>query len=125
MEQTERTATTGLRRYGPGKFDTMLDAYVYDLSLNGCDEETGESETTGWYGLLRGLLIDEPFLECTLTAAEVDYVRAHAAGAIVSEDSQGFVHVEYFDTAIALDRAWQECVDATSTEDDESDEEEN
>jgi hypothetical protein len=38
----------GIRPYGPGKFDTMLDAYVYDVSLDGgCDDEVGSVEENG------------------------------------------------------------------------------
>lgn len=36
--------TDGIRPYGPGKFDTILDAYVYSVSCDGgCDDECGDS----------------------------------------------------------------------------------
>lgn len=127
MEQGQGTGRYGLRRYGAGKFNTMLDAYVYELSLAGCDDQTGDVESTGWYGLLRGFDVDGAFSDVAgtaqLTADEVRYLRQHRAGAIVSADSQGFVHVEYFTSTRALDTAWQECLDITSTAD-ESDESE-
>lgn len=44
---------TGIRSYGPGKFDTILDAYVYDVSLNGADDECGESDSFGWFGMMK------------------------------------------------------------------------
>ena len=32
----------GIRRYGPGKFNTLIDSLVYDLDLSGAgDRETG------------------------------------------------------------------------------------
>lgn len=97
----------GIRPYGPGKFDTIVDSYVYDLSLNGCDEETGEAETTGWYGRINGpfKLSEEPFDQVDLTWEEKHLIST-TAGCIISEDSQGFVSVEYFDSAAELEGAW-------------------
>ena len=103
--------TDEIRPYGPGKFDTMLDAYVYELSLHGCDDEQGSvSETGVWYGLFRGFTVGGPFSgvpPARLNSAELDILRS-SAGCILSEDSQGFVSVEYFDTTAKLDDAWAE-----------------
>lgn len=102
----------GIRNYGPGKFDTMLDAYVYKLSLHGCDDECGESDTTGWHGILRGIQVDGAFCDVGASADvnedEKQFLREHSAGAIVSEDSQGFVTVEYFDNEDKREKAWSE-----------------
>ena len=101
-----------IRPYGTGKFDTMLDAYVYAVSLDGgTDAECGSVHETGhWYGLMRhGHTIfrdHDPFQE-PLNDAERDLLLS-SAGCILSEDSQGFVSVEYFDTAAELDDAWAE-----------------
>jgi hypothetical protein len=100
---------TGIRPYGPGKFSTIVDAYVYDVLLDGgCDDECGESEAGGWFGLMRhghSIFRDhDPMLE-TLTEAEAELIKG-CAGVIVSEDSQGFVSVEYFDTTEALEAEW-------------------
>ena len=106
-----------LRPYGPGKFDTRLDAYIYDLSMNGCDDETGETETTGWYGLLRGLAVDGGMADVSpaadLTRGERAYLRKHKAGAILSADAQGFVSVAYFASTRAMEKAWRACLAAT------------
>jgi hypothetical protein len=100
----------GIRAYGPGKFNTILDAYVYAVSLEGgCNDETGDvSETGRWYGLMRsGRSIfrnHDPML-AALNEAEHEMLTS-SAGVILSEDSQGFVSVDYYDTPKELDAAW-------------------
>ena len=107
--------TETIRSYGHGKFDTILDEYVYQVSLNGgCDEESGSVDETGrWYGLMRnGRTIfrdHDPMLE-TLNAVEQDQLTS-CAGVILSEDSQGFVDVAYYDTKEELDRVWAQVLE--------------
>lgn len=99
--------TGGIRSYGPGKFDTVLDSHFWAMSLDGPDEEVGDSSIGVYYCLLHS-----PF-EVTaldLTPAEVELVKS-SVGVIMSEDGQGFVHAEYFDNQAALDKAWRECMD--------------
>lgn len=111
-EFTENTTMTdGIRPYGPGKFNTILDAYVYDVSMDGAEVECGSVDENGvWYGVMRhGHTIfkdGDPSLE-ELTPAERDLLM-HCAGVILSENDQGFVSVEYFDTMEELDAAWAE-----------------
>src|SRR5262245_13454359 len=99
-----------IRPYGPGKFDTVLDSYVYSVSLDGgCDSECGSVDETGrWCGLMRhGSTIfrdHDPMLE-TLNSEEQEKLTG-CAGVILSEDSQGFVSVDYFETQAELDAAW-------------------
>lgn len=113
-----------LRRYGPGKFTLMIDAYVYDLSLDGPSDECGQADTTGWYGLMEGALYDlnAPVHTADLTEDERTFL-ASVTGAIVSENSQGFVYVEYYETAEALRTAWEaitaEVAEAEADEDDD------
>ncbi len=83
-------------RYGPGKFEgtgnySNVAQYLYSLSLDSSlDEDLGESESFGWYGKFAGKIKGRgPFY------------------AIVSEDSQGFFDVTYYDTQDALDAAWK------------------
>lgn len=107
----------GIRTYGPGKFSTILDSYVYDVTLDGgCDEETGSTDTGYWYGLMRnGRTIfrdHDPLLE-TLNDAEQAQLT-ECAGVIVSEDSQGFVYVHYYATAKQLDADWANALAETS-----------
>lgn len=100
--------TDDLRPYGPGKFNLVIDAYVYDLLLDGCDDDCGDvSEHGVWYGRLNGpVKLDGPFAD--LTPGERSLLTT-MAGCIVSEDSQGFVTVEYFTSKRALAAAWKDC----------------
>ncbi len=99
-----------IRPYGPGKFSTILDAYVYSVSLDGgCDEELGDvSENGAWYGLMRhGRTIfrdHDPMLE-SLNETEQEQLTS-SAGVIVTESSQGFVYVDYYDTDEDLNADW-------------------
>lgn len=104
-----------IRPYGPGKFSTILDAYVYDVSCSGgTEDEAGTTETGRWYGIMRGgrsIFKDhDPFLE-SLNDAERNQLES-CAGVIISEDSQGFVDVDYYDTAEQLESAWAEIEEA-------------
>ena len=98
---------------GPGKFDSDLDELIWGISLDGgADEEAGESETTGWYGLMRdGAGILQSILDRgeTVTKAEAALLK-RAAGVILSEDSQGFVSVDIVQKKRTLDRRWNEIV---------------
>ena len=103
----------GVRPYGPGKFSTVLDSYVYSVSLDGgCDEEEGDSDAGIWYGLMRnGRTIfkdHDPFLE-TLNSAEQEQLMS-CAGVILYQDSNGFVGVTYYDTNKELNKAWADVV---------------
>ena len=119
---TNKTEST-IRPYGPGKFDTILDSYVYDVSVGpGCDDETGDVQECGrWYGLMRhgrSIFQDhDPNLE-PLNDAEREMLTS-CSGVIVSEDSQGFVSVEYFDTDEELSTAWDACIAETTQEEEE------
>ena len=115
--------TDTIRSYGPGKFDTILDSYVYDVSLDGgLDEELGDANGGGRYGLMRdGKTIfrdNDPFLE-TLNDAERELLES-SAGVIISEDSQGFVGVGYYETEAELDAAWA-AIEADFEDEDEAD----
>ena len=109
------TADT-IRPYGPGKFDTIVDSHVYALSLAGCDDECGSVQENGvWYGLFKGpFKLDGSFVDLVpearrgLTRAERKLLTT-CAGCILAEDTQGFVTVEYFDSAFKLARAWEAC----------------
>jgi hypothetical protein len=121
-QKRDRIVAAELRPYGPGKFSTVLDSYVYGVSLDGgTDDELGSvSENGHWYGLMRhghSIFKDhDPLLE-TLTESEGEYLKS-CAGAILSEDSQGFVYVEYFATMAELDAKWAE-IEIETAHDDE------
>lgn len=103
------TMKSGIRPYGPGKFNTILDQYVYSVSLyGGADEEESYGDGSGWYGLMRhgrSIFRDhDPMLE-TLNVDEQELLTS-SAGVILYEDSNGFVYVTYYDTDSQLDAAW-------------------
>lgn len=102
-----------IRSYAPGtKFSTVLDEYVWNVSLEGgCDAEIGSVTENGhWYGLMRdghSIFRDhDPFCE-PLNEAEREQLK-NSAGVILTEDSYGFVRIEYFDEEAALNAAWSE-----------------
>jgi hypothetical protein len=66
----------------PGKFEACgpVGEALYELSLDGCDDEFGSVDEGGWYGLI------------------LDTGLACASYAILSEDSQGFVEYGAYDT---------------------------
>lgn len=90
----------GLRKRGPGKFSTELDAYLYEVSLSGCDMEDSD-EGWGWVGLLKGpsftYFIDGDPLQERLTEEERNYLSENADGGVVlRETTDGFVFVSYY-----------------------------
>ena len=102
----------GIRPYGLGKFNTILDSYVYRVSLDGgCDEESN-SDAGIWYGIMRnGRTIfrdHDPLLEM-LTPEEQEKLTS-SAGVILHEDSNGFVYVDYYATKEELETAWSDVV---------------
>lgn len=114
--------TTGIRPYGPGKFNTILDQYVYTVSLDGgADEEESSGNGDGWYGIMRhGYTIfrdHDPMLE-SLNEDEQEQLTS-SAGVILREDSQGFVYVTYYDTKEELEADWAEIVAAFATDEEE------
>jgi len=102
-----------IRPYGPGKFDTILDSYVYSVSLDGTDMECGSVDETGrWYGAIIGGLDlshadkrDNAYFD--LNSVEREELRT-CAGVILTECSQGFVSVEYYETEEKLREVWAE-----------------
>lgn len=115
----------GIRPYGPGKFDTMIDAYVYALTLNGgCDDETSDSRDGyggTWYGRmsLQGGQAGYACADSADLTADEWTLLLNTAGVVVSEDSQGFVSVEYCDTTDELNDMWARVVSVCSEGDDD------
>jgi hypothetical protein len=99
----------GIRLYGPGKFYTILDSYVYQLEP---DETESYEDGGGWYGLFRGP-IDPDSLELDegdiLTAAERE-ACLNTVGVVLWERSDGIVESSWNDDADELEKAWSELV---------------
>jgi hypothetical protein len=87
--------------YGqPGKFEgePLLTEVLWIVVLEGgADEELGESESFGSYALLTGL-----------DGSELGGDIGDTKAAILSENSQGFVSGEYYDSAEEAREAWEE-----------------
>lgn len=92
-----------LRKCGPGKFDLVIDAFIYQLSIGRYNEDR-EPEGDVWAGLIRNPdnhITDD----ADLTEEEKVFLRAQV-GCIITEDCEGFVCVEYFKDKGELDQAW-------------------
>lgn len=105
----------GIRRYGPGKFNTILDSYVYELSLDGGSDDCGD---VGEIGIIYSRLelgseaLDAIKAEAvedgdTLTSEEETLIK-DSFGAILTENDQGFVSVDYIKTKKEYDKDWKE-----------------
>jgi len=85
-------------RLGPGKFSDTVDEWLYDQSMIGADDELGEADTFGWYGLL-------------LFPERVKVIEADTSwyfkSAIVTENSQGFFYAETYDTIDEGKEKWK------------------
>lgn len=84
-------------KYGPGKFEgngnyANAAQYLYSLSLDSSlEDDIGSSDELGWYGKFEGKIKGRgPFF------------------AVISENSQGFVDVEWFESHDELETAWLE-----------------
>jgi hypothetical protein len=92
----------------PGKFegnaDESLAERLHQMTLDGGpDEETGDVQESGWYGLL------------------IDTGEDDAPHAIVEEDSQGFFSYESYENEAEAREAWKKLVEKMLDEDADSD----
>jgi hypothetical protein len=111
------TKPAGIRPYGPGKFNTMLDAYVYEASRDvGTEEDCRMGDS--WCGIMReGMSIFKDHEPTCDELTDEEYQRLlGCAGIIMSESSNGFVHVAYYDDPKSLEAVWAEMVDKRDVE---------
>lgn len=94
---------TGIRPYGAGKYNTMLDSIIYETLGDSFDAETGSVDELGWFGRMNGL-DDVPRVGLTLDEIEL---LDGSCGAIVREDSQGFVTFEYYTHEEEMELVWE------------------
>ena len=115
--------TYKLRAAERGKYEGgyLIDQYVATVDVT---DETGDvGELGAWYGLqVGGGDLYDAVIEAArddmrqeLTKDEKQFL-AHIAGAIVEENDQGFVTVEYYEKKKELDEAWDELSEQVSTE---------
>lgn len=98
------------RSYSPGKFDSIVDSYVYQISMDGLGEEVGDVQDFGWYGRLDGPILNDVRKAALaagdrLTSVETSELKP-VVGAILHESDQGFVTVAYFNKRKQLMQAW-------------------
>lgn len=124
----------GIRRYGPGKFNTILDSIVYSMISEGMGSEScGDVSEVGFAAELIELGDDDAVKDAEriaaesgdapLTQEEKDRLTS-SVGAIMVENDQGFVTIDYYDDEKELDKDWEEIEDDASPEDEEEGEEE-
>lgn len=120
-----------LRKAAVGKFEggLYIDQYVYEASLEGCDDEIGDVQEQGiWYGkIYRGTttiysMVQEQMKDDDekLTSEEQEFL-ADVIGIIISEDDQGFISVDYYESDKKLKTDWDKIVKEL-TEEEEDDE---
>lgn len=121
----------GIRRYGPGKFNTILDSVIYEMIGDGMgDESCGDVSEVGFYAEKISLGKDAVkeaerigAEDDGLTDEEVEMVR-DSVGAIMVENDQGFVTVDYYDNEKEFEKDWEEVQKDASPEDEEEEESE-
>lgn len=88
-----------------GKFVTEADEWTYGLTLDtsNLDDETGASDTTGWFCSL--------WFSPQEAAHLLDTFGVEAGYAIVQEDSQGFVSVSYYTSHSDWSDDWDDIVE--------------
>jgi hypothetical protein len=106
----------------PGKFNNELDRLIYELTLDGGhDEECGSVDDIGYWA---ALIYDGDELADALdfdgSASRTPNQRyladlRRSAGVILSEDDQGFVAVQMFDTKAQLEKEWKACQEDAAT----------
>jgi hypothetical protein len=107
----------GYRSYGPGKFYTIVDSYVYEMTLDGgADEEESYEYGGGWYGLVwideatRRRIHEIAAEHGDHLTAEEDRALSKAKAVILFERSDGIVESEWFTSQRAALDAWAEIV---------------
>lgn len=101
-----------MRPAGVQGFDRLVDRWVSEVSLGIVDDEHGSVETgKGWFGMIRGTLLDQVEKVARsygeeLTADEAALLRKAEAGVVVNEMAGGEVTVRYFDDAKQLAQDW-------------------
>ncbi len=121
----------GIRRYGKGKFNTILDSIIYSMIGEGMGSEScGDVSEVGFAAEMIELGDEDVVKEAERIAAESGDAPltqeekdrlTESVGAIMVENDQGFVTVDYYDDEDELDKDWDEVQDDASTDDEEGD----
>jgi hypothetical protein len=118
----------GIRPYGPGKFNTLLDKYLYELTLEGgADQEASYPEGGGWYGYVD---IAPNTIDLIREIAEADgdqltrdeeKLIGDSTAVILFERSDGIVESDWYDRLTDAEEAWDQIEREVHGEEDEED----
>jgi hypothetical protein len=124
----ENMMAKGIRSYGPGKFNTIVDSYVYELTLDGGADEEVRFDDGDWYGFMNlspaakseiNVVASEQDDE--LTDKEADLLNESVA-VILRERSDGIVEADWFSDMKKAKAAWSR-VEADAEEENEDEDE--
>ena len=128
----EMGESDGIRSYGPGKYNTVIDSYAYELTLDGgADEEaTYPSEGSGWFGLLwvdpdtRRAIREVAREDTGALTREEEELLARTVAIILFERSDGIVEADWFDDKREAEEEWANILVDTEGDEEDEDEEE-
>lgn len=112
----------GIRPYGPGKYNQLIDSHASAVALDlGSDEELS-LEQGGYYALIR---VDRAFRKAVeekeeLTDEEYELLRVTEA-IIFYERSDGIVEAEWFDDVEEANDEWAAIEEELGEEEEEDD----
>jgi hypothetical protein len=116
----------GIRRYGPGKFYTLLDNFAYSITLDGgADYEAGYEEGGGRYGFLNLLpgtvdrILEEAIEQGDQLTREEEQMLYDSAAVIFFERSDGIVEADWYDDLRTAEEAWAEIEEEVYDEDED------
>jgi hypothetical protein len=104
-----------------------LEYFALALSLDGVDEEAGDAQTTGWYGLFRAPVVPSvaelgealQAMWNDLDAGTQRDLQHQKGGMIMQQDSDGFVTVDLYDSDADLRAEWDWVVENIADEEEE------
>ena len=113
------TRASAFGRHAGGLLVDQIVAYwAGDTSY--MDEELGDQSTFGYYARFNGPFTVEELRKAAketddasdFTSADFRYAAAQKGGAIYSANDQGFITVEWYETAADISRVWDELENA-------------
>jgi hypothetical protein len=100
-------SNTGWRSYGPGKFESMVDSFLWGEG----EEDIGDVQGPGYFILITGDLVKYAEDGAAEQGEELNEDEraelAESKGVIMSEDSQGLVGATYYDTEAQARKEWK------------------
>lgn len=113
---------TNLTKTGPGKFAYLVDEIAYGITMNGSDDECGNSSEGPYFScIIRGAVAIAgafadivPAMYLRLSEEDKTFIRLHPAGFILTENSDGFTEVTWYSTEKERETSWSELVKAVA-----------